>query len=151
MNLNTKTDPALAEAIATRAHAEVNQVRFDGSPYIEHPRRVANRIINGTFENVPDHWRAQAICVAWLHDVLEDTNVTRAELEAQFPSQIVEAVAALTKTEGVDYMEYLRKVKETPLARYVKIADMLDNLSDSPSKKQVKKYSTGLAFLLGLS
>ena len=62
---------------------------------------------------------------------------------------MVDAVAALTKREGVSYDAYLRGVAALPLARVVKVADMLSNLADDPTDRQIVKYARGLLVLVG--
>jgi (p)ppGpp synthase/HD superfamily hydrolase len=126
----------IAQAIAERAHS--GQFRRDGiTPYIKHPQDVASRV----------ETEEQKI-VAVLHDTIEDTELTLDDLRAVgFPEEIVNAIAAMTKTEGQDYDQYLIGVKSDPLARVVKIADMNANLSDSPTERQIEKYHKGLAFL----
>lgn len=129
---------SVAENIATKAHE--GQFRKGGEiPYITHPQRVAKRVEGDE--------AAQA--VAWLHDVLEDSDVTEEELRAsRIPENVIEAVKALTKSKEISYSEYLEKVRANELARKVKVQDMLDNLSDKPSKKQIIKYSKGFLVLL---
>ncbi len=128
----------LSEEIATKAHA--GQFRRGGQvQYIEHPRAVVSR--------VGDDQEAQI--VAWLHDVLEDTEETAQSLEeAGIPIHLITAVDLLTKTREVKYDNYLDRIAACPLAKKVKIADMLSNLSDNPTKKQILKYSKGLQRLL---
>lgn len=129
----------LARTIAKKAHE--GQFRRDGvTPYIEHPAAVASR--------APKSPESQA--AAWLHDVLEDTNLSAADLRAQgIPARVVDAVEALTKQEGLSYEENLKRVAANELAKGVKIADMLSNLADSPTKNQIRKYAGGLLKLLG--
>lgn len=124
----------LAERVATEAH--LGQFRRGGSvPYIEHPRAVANRVGDD-----PD-----AMVVAWLHDVIEDTGETAESLlEKGIPRHCVEAVTLLTKGTGTDYDTYLERVACSPLATKVKIADMLSNLSDQPTPSQIRKYAKAL-------
>jgi hypothetical protein len=55
----------------------------------------------------------------------------------------------LTKTEGAKYEDYLAAIRRDPIARKVKVADMLANLGDSPTERQVLKYAKGLIILLG--
>ncbi len=126
----------LAERIARQAHA--GQFRRDGvTPYIVHPEAVASRV-----------FKPEEKATAWLHDVLEDTHMTKQDLlDAGIPENVVEAVVIMTKTEGVSYSDYLVKVKENPIARVVKIADMNSNLADTPTPKQIAKYAEGLKFL----
>lgn len=122
--------------IATEAHQ--NQFRRDGkTPYITHPQKVANLVES-----------KDAKAVAWLHDVLEDSDFTVKDLfDRGIPEHIVDAVVILTKSSLYTYEEYLERVKENELAKTVKIADMMANLSDTPTQKQVEKYTKGLTFL----
>ena len=123
--------------------AHRGQMRRNGvTPYIEHPIDVARRVKQRGGNSF-----AQA--VAYLHDVLEDTKTTMHDLiQVGFSTDIINAVLALSKLNGIDYDEYLLLVKQNHLAREVKIADMLSNLSDAPTDKQIKKYAKGLAFLV---
>lgn len=127
--------------IALLAHE--GQYRRDGvTPYSKHLEDVARRVSGD-----PD-----AEMVAWLHDILEDTKETDESLAAKgVPMHVRTAVYWLTKPEGFEYMRYLQHLKDHPLAKKVKIADMLSNLSDDPTDKQIKKYCKGLLFLLGES
>jgi (p)ppGpp synthase/HD superfamily hydrolase len=125
-----------AEEVARKAHS--NQFRRDNvTPYIKHVESVVSRV-SSTDEKI----------VAWLHDVIEDTPTTAKDLlEMGFDSNIVKAVELLTKTEGYDYIEYMRAIKLNKLAKAVKIADMRSNLADSPTKKQIARYSDGILYL----
>ncbi|QDS99307.1 HD domain-containing protein [Adhaeretor mobilis] len=128
----------LARSIATDAHD--GQYRRDGvTPYIEHPAAVASRS--------PKSLGSQA--TAWLHDVLEDTDLTCEDLLHQgIPENVVAAVEALTKQEGLSYEENLLRVAANELAKDIKIADMLSNLADNPTKNQIRKYARGLLILM---
>ena len=123
----------LAKQIATEAHK--GQFRRDGiTPYIVHPQDVANRV-DSTDSKV----------VAWLHDVIEDCDITSEELkEKGFSNEQVNAIKLLTKTKGITYEQYLDNICKSPLATNVKIADMISNLADSPTDNQIKKYAIGL-------
>ena len=127
-----------AMLIAVAAHK--GQFRRDGvTPYIEHPKAVAEKLASES-----DAVRA----AAWLHDVLEDTPVTTDGLrDAGISSEVIEAVELLTKREGVGYTHYLARVRGNEIARKVKIADMLHNLSDGPTERQIVKYAKGLLYL----
>lgn len=124
-------------SIATDAHKD--QYRRDGlTPYIDHPRSVVRRLTT-----------VDEKCVGWLHDVLEDTNLTAKDLlTAGVPSHIVDGVIYITKRKSESLQEYYVGVKHNALSTKVKIQDMLHNLSDSPTEKQIIKYSKGLLFLL---
>ena len=129
----------LAIQIATSAHD--GQFRRDGfTPYIEHPKAVATRVSEDAIEQ----------SVAWLHDTIEDTKETQETLLAQgIPEPVVKSVVRLTKRPDLSYDEYLSSIANDPVARHVKIADMLTNLSDTPTDKQIRKYAKGLLYLLG--
>jgi len=133
-----KTLSELAEEIARRAHA--GQFRRDGrTPYIAHPAGVAAKVGNNEIR----------LAVAWLHDVLEDTAETPATLAAAgMTAEVIEAVLCLTKQPEDSYEVYLLGVLNNPLARAVKIADMLHNLSDHPTPKQIRKYAGALLQLV---
>ena len=92
--------------------------QFDkgGVPYIFHPIHLA--------EEMDDE---VSTCVALLHDTVEDTNVTLEELAQSFPREIVEAVDLLTHREGVEYFDYVRAIKNNPVAVKVKLADLRHN------------------------
>ncbi len=104
----------IALDLAARAHD--GQTDKAGKPYILHPIRVAFRF------NDPIR-RTAAI----LHDVVEDSSVTLADLAALFPSYIVEAVDALTRRPGEQPEKYYARVRANPVARDVKEADLDDN------------------------
>lgn len=125
----------LANNIAWEAHN--GQFRRDGfTAYIAHPARVAQRLKNEDEE---------VIAAAWLHDVLEDTKVTVEQLrEHSIPESVIEAVVLLTKRDGEDYFVYLHRLRRNDIARKVKVADMLDNLSDGPTHRQIRRYAQGL-------
>ena len=132
----------IAKKFATKSHS--SEFRNDGvTPYISHCRDVAQRVAN-SYRSIDDE-----VAAAWLHDVCENCGVTNNDLlEIGMPYHVVRAVEILTKRPEQDYKEYLEGVIQNPIARKVKIHDMLSNLSDSPSRKQVKKYAEGLVFLL---
>ena len=105
-----------AEAIARAAHD--GQVDKAGMPYAEHPSRVAARC-------APD---TDAMAAAWLHDVLEDTDVTAQTLRAHgIPEHVIAAVEALTRRNGEDPDASYARVARDPLALTVKFADLADN------------------------
>jgi (p)ppGpp synthase/HD superfamily hydrolase len=111
----------LAIELAVRAHRGQRYPSPEQEPFIEHPLRVMLAISG--FEE-------QAAAV--LHDVLEDTVVTVEDLrEASFPSEIVDAVIALTRRPGQTYEAYIEQVADDPIARGVKLADLADNLANN--------------------
>ncbi len=66
---------------------------------------------------------------AVLHDVVEDTDVTLGDLEAEgFPHEVLDAIAALTKSKGEQRIDAARRAAAHPIARVVKLADVSDNM-----------------------
>jgi len=131
-----------AELIATQAHD--GQFRFDGvTPYIVHPRAVVARLIKMGVKN------KDILDAAWGHDLLEDTKETpETLLQKGFSARSVSIIVILTKKLGVSEEEYNRGIKDDKGARQIKIADMLSNMADTPSKNQILRYSRGLIYFL---
>lgn len=110
----------LEQAIAIAVAAHAGQTDRGGHPYVLHPLRL---MFNAG--------RAADRIVAVLHDVVEDTAVTLQDLRAAgFDETIVTAVAALTrrKDSGEDYLDYVRRAVQDPIARRVKRLDLMDNM-----------------------
>ena len=115
--------------------------RRDGTtPYINHPRQVARRV---------QHESVHVRVLAWVHDLLEDTSITIGHLRnLGFPDDVLEALVAITHVKGEPNLAYWKRVKANPIALRVKIADMIENLSDAPTDHQRLKYTQGLDFLI---
>jgi (p)ppGpp synthase/HD superfamily hydrolase len=117
-------------------------------PYIYHLEDVVRCVSN---------LGSLIVCIAWLHDCVEDTSATLDEIEEQFGRAVRDGVDAMTKREGEDYFrDYLARLKRNPHAVPVKIADAYHNLGKthrlerSDPKKAVcleKKYKHVLAAL----
>ena len=106
----------LALRIAIKAHE--GQKDKSEREYIMHPIRVAERCKG-----------PRARIVALLHDTIEDTGVTIDYLRSEgFPEEIIGAVLSVTKQEGEDYEDFVRRAAENVIAREVKIADLEDNM-----------------------
>jgi (p)ppGpp synthase/HD superfamily hydrolase len=72
--------------------------------------------------------RVEEKVVALLHDIVEDTPITLDDLRKTFSEEIVQAVDAMTKQENTEpFIGYLKRAKANPIARKVKIADMIHN------------------------
>ena len=124
-----------------------NQKDKSGMPYVFHPFHLAEQMD----EEI-------SCTVALLHDVVEDTEVTLAELEQAFPPAVTEAVCLLTHDKSVDYYDYVRNLKPNAIAKKVKLADLAHNSDEIRSKaagcseKQIlhwrEKYSRAKEILL---
>ena len=135
-----------AYAIAQAAHA--NQRDKSGKPYIGHIERVAARCKSD-----------EAKCVAYLHDVLEDTDaLPEAEMRRIFGDAITDGVLSVTRREGEDYADFVRRAGENTLGREVKISDLIDNSNLSRFEGDItledvqrqRKYNDALMYLLSL-
>lgn len=131
-----------AYEIAKVAHK--GQVDKAGVDYIKHPETVASFVDTDEEKTV-----------AYLHDVVEDTELTLSDLEKQgFSKTVLTAIDVLTKKKGQSYQGYLELVKQNELARVVKLADLKHN-SDLSRLKTVtfkdferkEKYQAAIAFL----
>ena len=131
-----------AYEIAKKAH--LGQIDKAGEDYIKHPEKVASFVKT-------DEEKA----VAYLHDVIEDTELTLEDLrEYGFSEEVLKAVDVITKKKGQDYQTYLNSVKENKLARVVKLADLRHNsdltrLIDITEKdrERKEKYQKAIDFL----
>ena len=105
---------------ATKKH--LGQFRVGGKPYITHPIAVAQILKDRGFS-------IEYQIAGLFHDLLEDTDATEEEILNLGGKEVLEAVKLLTKTKGFVMDEYISKIKENKIAKEVKIADRLHNLS----------------------
>lgn len=97
--------------------AHYKQVDKSGLPYVFHPFHLA--------EQMDD---AESVCVALLHDVVEDTDITFADLISEgFNDNVINALKLLTHSDDTPYMEYIASIKNNSIARKVKLADLRHN------------------------
>jgi (p)ppGpp synthase/HD superfamily hydrolase len=109
-------------------------------PYIVHPARVASYFNDDEMKTI-----------AMLHDIIEDTDCSIQLLQQLFPLRITEVVDILSKREEETHFEYIKRVKKNEKATAIKIADIIDNLSDTItvcSESMCKRYDESLKILL---
>ncbi len=131
-----------AMKLAYRAHH--GQTDKSGIPYIFHPMHLA--------EQMEDEF---STCAALLHDVVEDTDMTFADLEAEgFPAAVIEALKLLTHAPAVPYLEYVKAIRPNPIARAVKLADLRHNSDltrmdtvDERALRRKEKYQNAIRLL----
>lgn len=131
--------------IAVKAHA--GQTDKAGAPYILHPLRMMLRLSTN-----------EERIAAVLHDVVEDSGVTLDDLrEEGFSEEIIEALASVTKRQGEDYFEFVRRAAANPIGRKVKLADLVDNCDlsriDNPGPNDIvrtEKYHKAIEFIRSL-
>lgn len=131
----------LALQIAQKAHS--GQVDKAGKDYILHPMTVASYMDTDVEKTI-----------AYLHDVLEDTDVTVDALRNIFPNEIVDTLITLTHRKDESYFEYIQRVSKSKLAKKVKVADLLHNLDitriKEPTKQdyeRLEKYKKAILYL----
>ena len=123
-------------------HAHHGQFDKGGVPYIFHPIHLA--------EEMDDEI---STCVALLHDTVEDTAVTLEDLAKEFPAEVVNAVRLLTHGEDVDYFDYVRAIRQNPIAVKVKLADLRHNgdpkriCNQGNQERRREKYAAARAIL----
>ena len=126
--------------------AHKDQVDKSGLPYVFHPFHVAEQMTDEV-----------TTVVALLHDVIEDTAYTLDDLRGMgFSAEALDALALLTHDQNVPYLDYVSKLKNNPIAKTVKLADLRHNSDlsrlDTPDHKaleRVRKYRNAIAFLEG--
>ena len=140
--------PAPDVALVSRAFefsesAHRGQFRKSGEPYITHPLAVAS---------ILSQWRldAQGLAAALLHDVMEDTSVTKSELEKKFGKPVADMVDGVSKLDQIEFdsreeaqAESFRKML-LAMARdvrviLIKLADRLHNMRTLDAMAQAHK------------
>lgn len=120
------TQLEIALEIAREAHA--GQKDKGGADYLEHPLYVSSQMKT-----------EEEKVVALLHDVIEDGGYSAGMLlERGISRRCCEAVQAISRKPGEDYMAYIRRVRQDRLAASVKIQDLLHN-SDLTRLEKVEK------------
>ena len=122
----------IAAAYHFSANAHRGQFRTSGDPYISHPLAVAETLA---------HWRLdpQALTAALLHDVMEDTAITKAQIAQDFGKITAELVDGVSKLDRLEHQSYEEAQAENfrkmllAMARdvrviLIKLADRLHNM-----------------------
>ncbi|HXZ50337.1 MAG TPA: bifunctional (p)ppGpp synthetase/guanosine-3',5'-bis(diphosphate) 3'-pyrophosphohydrolase [Usitatibacter sp.] len=141
--LRPKDIEAIEQAYGVARAAHSGQHRYSGEPYITHPLAVAKILAEW-------HLDAQALMAALLHDVVEDTPTTKAEIARHFGKAVAELVDGVSKIDRIEFAtlqhaqaENFRKML-LAMARdvrviLIKLADRLHNmrtLEAVPPEKQ---------------
>ena len=124
--------------------AHKDQTDKAGLPYVFHPFHLA--------EQMPDE---DCTVVALLHDVVEDTPYTLDDLRAMgFHDTVLSALALMTRDEDVPYLDYVARLKDNPVARTVKLADLRHNSDltrldkvDEKALRRIEKYQQAIRLL----
>ena len=136
--------PKTKKALKLCFEAHKEQLDKSGIPYVFHPFHLAEQMKT-----------EETTVVALLHDLVEDTECTIEDLTNMgFDKTITDAIALMTHADGVDYMDYVRMIKENPIAKAVKLADLAHNSDlsrldtvDEKALKRREKYLKAIALL----
>lgn len=140
----------LALMISVAAENHANQYDQGGAPYFLHCLQVMLNLKSKDEE---------LCCIAIGHDLIEDTAITREDLERLgFSKRVIEGIVALTKVDGETYEEYKLKVKSNPDAVRVKMADLqhntdirrLKNSANGITKRDIERTENYFKFYLEL-
>lgn len=127
--MDTLKDHALN--VATRALTGLTDKA--NVPMIAHSVRVANLVKTD-----------EEVVVAYLHDVVEDTDYTLDDIRRLFPDWVAKAVDVVTRRDDETYFDYIDRVKRSgdPIALGVKLADIKDHLNrkEAISDSLIKRY-----------
>lgn len=143
LNENNVTTIYNAYLLAKEKHE--GQFRKSGDPYIQHPIEVAYMLAEL-------HTAPATVCAGFLHDILEDTELTKEELTERFGSDVVSIVDGVTKISQLKYMTKEKALAKThqkillAMAKdirviLVKLIDRVHNmrtLEFQPVEKQVR-------------
>ena len=124
--------------------AHKDAVDKSGMPYVFHPFHLAEQM-----EDEP------TTVAALLHDVVEDSDYTLDDLrKLGFPEVVLDALALLTHDDDTPYLVYVARLKNNPIARSVKLADLRHNSDltrmdhvDDWALQRAEKYRKAMALL----
>ena len=159
--MTEKTMIENARALAAECHSDLTDKY--GNPYMEHLERVADRVREMEYDFVDETSEIEMyVATAYLHDIVEDTDIPRGGLLRAFPADVVTAIFKLTRKKGMTYATYIEEmiwtargnlVRESDdwqspgsmhlvgkITRVVKLADLLDHVSGpTPCPPNLKK------------
>lgn len=155
--LPTTTVNAVRQAVAFAARHHGDQRRPTGAPYLEHLLEALEVLVMGAGIGDPE-----VLCAAVLHDVVEDTACTLADVSAAFGNRVAELVGWVTIPQarpGQDEADvktgYLRGLSRAPReAILVKLADRASNvqtLRNLPLPRQQMYYAQTAGYIIPLA
>ncbi|MBB5619467.1 (p)ppGpp synthase/HD superfamily hydrolase [Pedobacter cryoconitis] len=120
-----------ARAFAVKSHGDQ---KYGVSPYEIHLGNVISVLMKFNVD-LSNPYNLNLLIAAWLHDVLEDTAVTKAELEEKFGTVVTEIVYTLSDDQGASREErkinFYKKIAKNEEAIIVKLADRISNVEFS--------------------
>ncbi len=138
--------PLTKQAMRLCFDAHKEQADRAGMPYVFHPFHLA--------EQMQDE--LSVVC-ALLHDVVEDTDYTfEILLDMGFPDQAIAVLRLLTHDPAVPYFDYIEAISRDPIAKRIKLADLVHNSDlsridadkiDEKTLERCEKYKKAIAIL----
>jgi (p)ppGpp synthase/HD superfamily hydrolase len=122
-------------AMQMASYAHRNQ-KYGERPYVTHLADVVARVKTITQD-------PEIIAAAWLHDIIEDTQITYGDVEREFSKNVADMVWAVTGVghdRAAKMANAIEKIAKTPGSELVKSADRLSNASASKDEKKMKLY-----------
>lgn len=124
--------------------AHKDQTDKSGMPYVFHPFHLAEQMTD-----------EETTVAALLHDVVEDTAYTLEDLRVMgFPESVLAAIGLMTHDDGTSYLEYVARLKGNPIARTVKLADLVHNsdlsrlnVIDAKALERIETYRKAIVLL----
>ena len=122
---------SLAKAIRIAAEAFENKTDKGGNPYILHCLHVMNQV---------SYLGEDAMIIAVLHDLLEDTQWTEHMLVTEgFSQEVIDNIKCMTHSSKEDYMVYIKRIALNDNVRKIKMADLCHNSDITRMKGLTKK------------
>ena len=136
--------PITKKALKLCFEEHKEQVYKSGMPYVFHPFHLAEQMKT-----------EETTVVALLHDLVEDTDYTIEDLTSMgFSKSITDAIALMTHANDVEYMDYVCEIKNNPIAKVVKLADLKHNADltrldvvDEKALRRREKYLKAIELL----
>ena len=108
----------LHKAITIACEAHQGQFSINGEPYILHPLRLLIKAKSN-----------EERIIAILHDVIEKTNISLADLKNKgFNQNIISSIDSLSKRRSESYIEYIERLMQNKISVKIKLLDLADNI-----------------------
>lgn len=139
-------DIKLAREISKEAHK--GQTRWDGSDYFNsHIEKVVEKVYDSRM-TYPKQFQERdlfeaLVCAAYLHDVVEDTQITLDDLSKDFSPYVLNILENVTRKTGESYYDFIMRIHGSSCfgSKIVKIADLKSNMDDT-KEKSTRMYAT---------
>lgn len=152
MNCSPADAERIRQAFEVASKAHEGQLRKSGEPFVIHPLTVAETLVDALMD-------VDCVIAALLHDTIEDTAVTYAEIVEKFGKTVADLVDGVTKLTRLPYatkeeeeMENLRKMLLAMVhdirVIFIKLYDRLHNMRTLEYKTQRKQKDTALQTML---